>query len=176
MESRLLAPDLLTSRLALGCNNLGKRLDAAASVTTVRAALDTGITLFDTSDSYGAQGNSEIFLGRGVQSSRHEVVIATKFGTPYTDPGHTDEPAPYCSPRYINHAVRRSLTRLGTDYIDLYQMHVWDQVTPFSEILGALQDLQQDGLIRYSGHSNMTTAQLAEVCLSRQVLLRNSSE
>src|SRR5581483_5039711 len=110
---------LEVSVIGLGCNNFGKRLDAAATARVVHAALDAGITFFDTADTYG-HTRSEEFLGRALRGRRDDVVIATKFGN------RIDEQRKGARPEYVRQAVEDSLRRLGTDRIDLYQLHVPD--------------------------------------------------
>ena len=154
---RLGDSDLLVSAVGVGCNNFGVRIDQAAATAVVGAALDAGINFFDTADIYG-DWNSETLLGRALGDRRHEVVVATKFGNRAPPP-----PAPPGgSRRYVIGAVEASLRRLGTDYIDLYQMHNPDLATPIEETLGALDDLVSAGKVRYVGHSNFTGAQIAE--------------
>jgi aryl-alcohol dehydrogenase-like predicted oxidoreductase len=149
---------LQVSVAGLGCNNFGMRMDAAATDRVVHAALDLGVTLFDTADIYGGKGRSEELLGRALGERRDEVVLATKFGNPMGD-------GPYergASRRYIARAVEASLRRLGTDHIDLYQQHVPDPSTPIDETLAALDDLVSSGKVRYVGSSNFTGWQVVE--------------
>ena len=149
---------LMVSTVGLGCNNFGMRIDAAATERVVRAALEYGITMFDTSDSYG---DSEIFLSRALGSRRDEIVLATKFGSDLHGANGPDWGA-RGSRRYIRKAVERSLSRLGTDYIDLYQLHMPDQSTPIEETLSALSDLVHEGKVRYIGNSNFAGWQIAD--------------
>lgn len=149
---------LMVSTVGLGCNNFGMRIDAAATEKVVGAALDHGITMFDTSDSYG---DSEIFLSKALGSRRDEIVLATKFGTDLRGANGPDWGA-RGSRRYIRKAVERSLSRLGTDYIDLYQLHMPDPSTPIEETLSALSDLVHEGKIRYIGSSNFAGWQIAD--------------
>jgi aryl-alcohol dehydrogenase-like predicted oxidoreductase len=149
---------LQVSVAGLGCNNFGMRMDAEATDRVVHAALDLGVTLFDTADIYGGKGRSEELLGRALGSRRDEVVLATKFGNPMGD-GHYQRGA---SRRYIMLAVEASLRRLGTDHIDLYQQHVPDASTPIDETLEALADLVRSGKVRYIGSSNFAGWQIAE--------------
>jgi aryl-alcohol dehydrogenase-like predicted oxidoreductase len=149
---------LLVSLVGLGCNNFGGRVDYDATERVVNAALDAGINLFDTADVYGNRGLSEEYLGRALKGKRDRVVLASKFGMamgegPYTSGG---------SRKYIHNAVRDSLRRLNTDYIDLYQIHRHDPITPIEETLRALDDLVRAGHIRHIGHSNFTAAQVVE--------------
>jgi aryl-alcohol dehydrogenase-like predicted oxidoreductase len=153
---------LRVSQVGLGCNNLGQRIDFAASEAVVHKALDLGITLFDTADTYrektpGAVGSEE-FLGRILGARRKEIVLATKFGNPMDAEG-TKRGA---SRRYIMSAVEASLQRLGTDWIDLLQVHRPDPLTPIEETLRALDDLVRDGKVRYIGCSNFPPWQVVE--------------
>jgi aryl-alcohol dehydrogenase-like predicted oxidoreductase len=148
---------LLVSVTGLGCNNFGMRIDKAATADVVHAALDEGITLFDTSDSYG-DGQSEEFLGAALAGRRDDVVIATKFGNKRPE-------SPYrrgAARRWIRQAVEASLRRLGTDRIDLYQLHFPDERTPMEETLAALTDLVHDGKVLYIGSSNLAGWQIAD--------------
>lgn len=149
---------LMVSTIGLGCNNFGMRIDAAATKRVVDAALDHGITMFDTSDSYG---DSELFLGEALGSRRDDIVLATKFGSDLRGANGADWGA-RGSRRYIRKAVERSLTRLGTDYIDLYQLHMPDPQTPIEETLSALTDLVREGKVRYIGNSNFAGWQIAD--------------
>lgn len=152
------ASGLAVSAVGLGCNNFGMKCDAAETKAVVHRALDLGITLFDTADAYGNRGRSEELLGRALGERRNDIVLATKFGLPMGD-------GPYekgASRRYIMRAVEASLGRLNTDYIDLYQIHFPDPVTPIDETLRALDDLVRDGKVRYIGCSNFTGWQLVE--------------
>ncbi len=149
---------LMVSTVGLGCNNFGMRIDADATQRVVSAALDAGITMFDTSDSYG---DSEIFLARALGSRRDDVVIATKFGSDLRGANGPDWGA-RGSRRYIRKAVERSLTRLGTDHIDLYQLHRPDPGTPIEETLSALTELVDEGKVRYIGNSNFSGWQIAD--------------
>jgi len=149
---------LQVSVAGLGCNNFGMRIDADATDTVVHAALEAGVTLFDTADIYGGRGTSEELLGRALGSRRDEVVLATKFANPMGD-GPYDRGA---SRRYVVRAVEASLRRLGTDRIDLYQQHVPDPSTPIDETLEALDDLVRAGKVLYVGSSNFSGWQVAE--------------
>jgi aryl-alcohol dehydrogenase-like predicted oxidoreductase len=149
---------LMVSTVGLGCNNFGMRIDAAATERVVGAALEHGITMFDTSDSYG---DSEIFLGKALGSRRDEIVLATKFGSDLRGANGPDWGA-RGSRRYIRKAIERSLLRLGTDYIDLYQMHMPDPSTPIEETLSTLSDLVHEGKVRYIGNSNFAGWQIAD--------------
>lgn len=136
--------------VGLGCNNFGMRIDQDQTTAVVDAAIEAGITLFDTADVYGGRGRSEEFLGKALGSRRDDVVVATKFGMPMSDDG-TKQGG---SPAYIRSAVEASLQRLGTDRIDLYQHHAPDRDTPFDETLEALDALVREGKVREIGCSN----------------------
>ena len=142
---------LRVSLVGLGCNNFGMRLDANQTADVVNAALDAGITLFDTADMYGGRGDSERFLGKALGAKRSEIVLASKFGMAMDDEGIKIGAAR----QYIMQAVEDSLSRLGTDWIDLYQLHQFDPLTPIDETLRALDDLIRDGKVRYVGSSNL---------------------
>ncbi len=148
---------LAVSRVGIGCNNFGMRIDLEASRPVVAAALDAGITLFDTADSYGA---SEEILGELLVGKRDDVILATKFGSDVRGANGLDFEA-RGSRRYIRRAVERSLRRLRTDYIDLYQLHKPDRLTPIEETLAALTELVHEGKVRYVGCSNFSGFQLA---------------
>jgi aryl-alcohol dehydrogenase-like predicted oxidoreductase len=141
--------------VGLGCNNFGWRLDAERSRAVVEAALASGITLFDTAETYG-DGDSELFVGRALAGRRDEAVIATKFG------GRPDTKPPGGSAEYIRRAIDGSLERLGTDYIDLYQYHRPDGVTPVEETLAALDELVRAGKVQHIGSSNFSAAQVRD--------------
>lgn len=148
---------LKVSVVGLGCNNFGMRIDAAQTEAVVNAAIDAGITLFDTADIYGGT-QSEVFLGKALGKRRHEIVLATKFGMQVGgDPKKRGG-----SRKWIMRAVEDSLTRLGTDYIDLYQHHQPDGDTPVDETLRALDDLVTQGKVRYLGNSNYSGWQIAD--------------
>ena len=149
-------PDV--SVVGLGCNNFGMRVDLEGTRAVVDAALDAGVTLLDTADVYGNKGGSEELLGEVLEGRRDRVVLATKFGGDMGD-GETARG----SRAYIHKAIDASLRRLRTDYVDLYQYHTPDNVTPFEETFGALDELVREGKTRYVGHSNLEPAQLAEV-------------
>jgi aryl-alcohol dehydrogenase-like predicted oxidoreductase len=145
------------SLVGLGTNNFGTRIDYDAAQAVVEAALEHGITLFDTADIYG-QGASEDFIGRALEGRRDRVLIATKFGKPMNERpddsrGRRD---------YIRWAVEGSLKRLRTDVIDLYQMHDPDESTPIEETLRALHELVEDGIVRSIGSSNFSAGQIEE--------------
>lgn len=150
---------LAVSALGLGANNFGLRIDASASRKVVDAALDAGITFIDTSDSYG---ESETVLGEVLEHRRDDVVLATKFGSPLNRYDVRPDWGARGSRRYIRQAVERSLRRLRTDWIDLYQLHYPDPATPIAETLGALDELVAEGKIRYVGSSNLQGWQVAD--------------
>jgi aryl-alcohol dehydrogenase-like predicted oxidoreductase len=143
--------------VGLGTNNFGGRIDFDASRAVVDAALDAGVTLFDTADIYG-QGASEEFIGRALEGRRDRVAVATKFGKPMD--GAPD--VPRGSRDYVRWAVEGSLRRLRTDVIDVYQMHDPDELTPVDETLGALDELVREGKVRHVGSSNFSAAQIEE--------------
>ncbi len=161
MEERQMGRSgLRVSALGLGCNNFGGRLDEAASRRVVAAALDHGVTLFDTADVYpmGKGGLSEEILGRSLGARRPDAVVATKFGLREEPEGRRHDG----SRRYLMQAVEGSLRRLGTDWIDLLQLHRPDPDTPVDETLRALDDLIRQGKVRYVGCSNLAGWQLVE--------------
>ncbi|TRW47386.1 aldo/keto reductase [Georgenia yuyongxinii] len=164
--ARLGRSGLTVSVVGLGCNNLGRANapteTAEGTTAVVHAALDAGITLFDTADNYGTTpGLSEELLGRALGSRRGDVVVATKFGMDVRGANGPDYGA-RGSRRYIITAVEASLRRLGTDWIDLYQFHTPDPLTPIEETLDALDDLVSSGKVRYIGHSNRAGWQIAD--------------
>jgi aryl-alcohol dehydrogenase-like predicted oxidoreductase len=152
---------LLVSVVGLGCNNFGRRLNLEQTRSVVDAAIEAGITLLDTAETYGGAGRSEEFLGEVLAGRRDRVVLATKFGSQGGDMGYGPAAGAKGSRSYIRRAVEQSLRRLRTDYIDLYQIHTPDPVTPIEETLTALTELVQAGLVRYIGNSNFTGAQIA---------------
>ena len=154
MQTRTIG-SLRVSVVGLGCNNFGGRIDEAATRAVVHAALDAGITLFDTADIYG-KTRSEEFLGRALGSRRKDIVLATKFGVAL------EKWPAGASPAYIRTAVEGSLRRLNTDRIDLYQLHQPDPKTPIADTLGALNELVRAGKVREIGCSNFTVPQLDE--------------
>ncbi|ACI50206.1 aldo/keto reductase [Gluconacetobacter diazotrophicus PA1 5] len=163
MEQRHLGRSgLRVSAVGLGCNNLGGRIGLEESRMVVHQALDSGITLFDVADVYGRReshcGASEEVLGAILGSRREDIVLATKFGMPMAADGSMQG----ASRRYIRQAVEASLTRLRTDRIDLYQVHVPDPDTPIDETLRALDDLIRDGKVLYAGCSNFPAWQVAD--------------
>jgi aryl-alcohol dehydrogenase-like predicted oxidoreductase len=153
---------LLVSVVGLGCNNFGGRLDLAGTRAVVDAAIDHGITLLDTADIYGGRESSEELLGQVLQGRRDQVVLGTKFGHSKYDMGYSAAAGAKGGRAYIRRAVEASLTKLRTDYIDLYQLHTPDPVTPIEETLAALDELVKEGKVRYLGHSNLAGWQLAE--------------
>ncbi|MEV8514378.1 aldo/keto reductase [Dactylosporangium sp. NPDC051484] len=159
---RLGRSGLTVSVVGIGCNNFGGRIDAARSAEVVDAALDLGINLFDTADVYGTTaGASEEALGAALRKRRDDAIIATKFGMDTRGANGPDWGA-RGSRRYILRAAEASLRRLGTDYIDLYQIHSPDPATPIEETLAALDDLVRAGKVRYIGHSNFAGWQTAD--------------
>lgn len=151
---------LTVSVVGVGCNAFGSRIDEDASKSVVEASLDVGITLFDTADVYGL-GASEQILGAALGSRRSDVVIATKFGMDMQG-GNGPDWGVRGSRRYIRRAVEASLRRLGTDWIDLYQMHTPDPATPVEETLAALHELVTEGKVRYVGSSNFAGWQVVD--------------
>ncbi|HWF77023.1 MAG TPA: aldo/keto reductase [Caulobacteraceae bacterium] len=149
---------LKVSTIGLGCNNFGMRIDQAATNAVIDAAIEHGVTFFDTADVYGGRGKSEEMMGVALKGKRDKVVLATKFASPMGD-GPDKRGG---SRRYIMEAVEASLKRLQTDYIDLYQMHQPDLDTPIEETLSALDDLVTQGKVRYLGNSNFTGWMIAD--------------
>jgi aryl-alcohol dehydrogenase-like predicted oxidoreductase len=149
-------PDV--SVVGLGGNNFGMRVDLEGTRAVVDAALEAGVTLFDTADIYGNKGGSESFLGEALEGRRDGVVLATKFGGDMGDGTAARGTRPY-----VHKAIDASLRRLRTDYVDLYQYHTPDKVTPFEETFGALDELVRAGKVRHVGHSNLSPAQVEEV-------------
>ncbi len=145
------------SIVGLGTNNFGMRIDYDATVAVIDAALEHGVTLFDTADIYG-QGMSEDFIGRALEGRRDRVVLATKFGKPMDE--RPDDSRG--SRDYIRWAVEESLRRLRTDVIDVYQMHEPDPSTPIESTLAALHELVQEGIVRHIGSSNYSAAEIEE--------------
>jgi aryl-alcohol dehydrogenase-like predicted oxidoreductase len=159
MEERNLGPSgLRVSKVGLGCNNFGGRLNLEASRKVIHKAIDAGITLFDTADMYGNRGGSESIIGEVLGARRKDIVLATKFGWEMDDAGRMRG----ASRRYIMTAVEASLKRLKTDWIDLYQYHKVDPLTPIEETLATLDDLVRQGKVRYIGCSNMPAWQVAK--------------
>jgi aryl-alcohol dehydrogenase-like predicted oxidoreductase len=159
MELRNLGQSgLRVSVIGLGCNNFGGRIDDDATRAVIHKALDLGITLFDTADTYGERGGSETTMGKILGDDRKRIVLATKFGMPMDDVGVKVGG----SRRYIMQAVEDSLRRLRTDWFDLYQIHAPDPRTPIEETLRALDDLIHQGKVRYIGCSNFAAWQVVE--------------
>lgn len=149
---------LRVSAVGLGCNNFGQRIDLEASRKVIHKAIDLGITLFDTADIYSNMGGSETVLGEVLGDRRKDIVLATKYSKAMAEDG-TKQGA---SRRYIFEAVEASLKRLKTDYIDLYQQHDYDPLTPIEETMRALDDLVRQGKVRYIGNSNFPAWRVAE--------------
>ena len=170
METRIIGKNgPKVSVVGLGCNNFGGRLDLAGTRDVVAKALDLGITLFDTADSYGGRsynnyGGSEVDLGAALGSRRKDIVLATKFGMSMPGAGGG------ASRAYVMSACEASLKRLKTDYIDLYQIHFPDAQTPIEETLRALDDLVKQGKARFIGCSNFSAAQMEEGLATSQRL------
>jgi aryl-alcohol dehydrogenase-like predicted oxidoreductase len=153
---------LEVSVIGLGCNNFGWKIDESATRRVIDASIASGINFLDTADTYG-KTTSEEFIGRALQGRRASVIIATKFGKP-VDPTRTG-----ARPEYVHQACNDSLRRLGTDYIDLYQLHAPDPAVPIADTLGALDELVKAGKVREIGCSNFSAAQLREAdAASRQ--------
>lgn len=157
---------LRVSAVGLGCNNFGQRLDVEGTRKVIHKALDVGITLFDTADIYGNRGGSETAMGQVLGDRRKDIVLATKFAMQMDDEGVKKG----ASRRYIMKAVEDSLKRLQTDYIDLYQQHAYDPLTPIEETLRALQDLVSQGKVRYIGCSNLPAWRVAEAALTAKAI------
>ena len=160
---------LRVSAVGLGCNNFGQRTDLETSRKVIHKALDLGITLFDTADIYAGMGGSETVLGAVLGDRRKDIVLATKFSKPMAADG-TKQGA---SRRYIMDAVEASLRRLKTDYIDLYQQHDYDPLTPIEETLRALDDLVREGKVRYIGNSNFPAWRIAEAEFTARAMNAN---
>lgn len=161
---------LQVSLVGLGCNNFGGRIDLEASRKVVHKALDLGITLFDTADTYGERGGSETILGQVLGDRRKDIVLATKFGMPMDDAGILKG----ASRRYVLSEVDASLRRLKTDWIDLYQLHVPDPLTPIEETLRTLEELIRQGKVRYIGCSNLPAWQVVEALWTARHLRVNA--
>ncbi len=158
MEHKFLGRSgLRVSLVGLGCNNFGQRCDLGQTRAVVAKALDLGVTLFDTADVYGGGGVSEEYLGKALESRRADVIVATKFGMPMGEGLKRGG-----SRRWVMQAAENSLRRLGTDFIDLYQIHLPDAQTPIEETLRALDDLVRQGKVRYIGCSNFAGWQVVE--------------
>ena len=150
------------SAIGIGCNQFGGKVDKDGTKAIVHKALDEGINFFDTADVYGNKGGSEEYLGAALKGLRDQVVIATKVRNAMGD-GPNDKGA---SRYHIMNAVEASLRRLGTDHIDLYQVHRWDDSVSIEEMMRALDDLVRAGKILYIGASNFLAWQL---CRSNDV-------
>lgn len=146
---------LEVSVVGLGCNNFGGRIDEARTAEVVSAALEEGITFFDTADIYGGTLSEEL-LGRALGNHRDDVVVATKFGMA------VDAERKGAKPDYVVRALEDSLRRLGTDHVDLYQLHQPDPETPISDTLEALDQLVRSGKVREIGCSNFSATQIRE--------------
>src|ERR1700748_1737785 len=157
---------LRVSAVGLGCNNFGQRCDLETSRKVIHKAIDLGVTLFDTADIYAGMGGSETVLGQVLGDRRKDIVLATKYSKPMSNDG-TKQGA---SRRYIISAVEASLVRLKTDYIDLYQQHDYDPLTPIDETLRALDDLVRQGKVRYLGNSNFPAWRIAEAELTARAM------
>lgn len=156
---------LRVSTVGLGCNNFGGRLELEQTRKVVHAALDAGITLFDTADRYGNFGGSETQLGQVLGEQRKDIVLATKFGGAMS----ADGPRMGASRKWIMQAVEDSLRRLQTDWIDLYQLHFPDALTPIEETLRALDDLVRQGKVRYIGSSNLRPWEMVEASFTAEL-------
>ena len=156
---------LIVSTIGLGCNNFGRpktRTETQEGTDAViHAAIDAGVTLFDTADTYGGAGLSETLMGNSLRGRRDAVIIATKFGHDMRGTNGPDWGARN-SRRYVRRAIESSLRRLQTEWIDLYQLHIPDGVTPIEETLEVLDDLIAEGKVRYIGHSNLAGWQIAD--------------
>jgi aryl-alcohol dehydrogenase-like predicted oxidoreductase len=156
---RLGRSGLTVSVVGLGCNNFRSRTSDENARAVVDAAIDAGVTLFDTADIYGNGGGSESFLGEVLGTRRDRIVLATKFGMAMPDQAPDEARG---SRRYVRRAVEASLRRLQTDWIDLYQLHEPDPQTPIEETLAALHELVAEGKVRYVGHSNFSAWETAD--------------
>jgi aryl-alcohol dehydrogenase-like predicted oxidoreductase len=160
MQTRKIG-SLDASVVGLGCNNFGWRIDAEASAKVIDAAIESGVTFFDTADRYG-KGQSEDFLGRALGKRRDEIILATKFGM------EMEKGQQGASAKYVGEAIDASLQRLRTDRIDLYQLHQPDPNTPITDTLGALNELVRAGKVREIGCSNFSVAQIQEAADASQ--------
>jgi len=159
LTARLGGSDLEVSRVGLGCNNFGWRLDLVATRAVVDAALEVGITFLDTADIYGDLGDSERFLGEALAGRRDRIVLATKFGN---DMQGLNGDAPRGSRDYMRRAIDASLERLRADSVDLYYYHRPDGVTPIAETVAAMKELVDEGKVRWLGLSNVDAGQIRE--------------
>jgi len=164
MRTRRLGP-LEVTVVGLGCNNFGRRVDEVGTRAVIDAALDAGVTFFDTADVYGGNGESETLIGKALEGRRDRVVLATKFGKPMGD-GATRRG----SRGYVRAAIDASLRRLRTDYVDLYQHHEEDPETPLSETFGVLTELVAEGKVRAVGTSNYVPATLERAAAAAALL------
>ncbi|GAB3277045.1 aldo/keto reductase [Microbacterium sp. Root53] len=168
---------LLVSEVGLGCNNFGRKGTATESLEGTRrvldAAIEHGVVFLDTADIYGGEGVSESLMGEALRGRRDRVVLATKFGHYARDMGFGPAAGAKGSRAYVRRAVEASLSRLQTDWIDLYQLHTPDPETPIEETLDALDDLVREGKIRYYGHSNLVGWQIAEAELTARARVRS---
>lgn len=144
------------SVIGLGCNNFGRKLDAAGTARVLDAAIDAGINFLDTANVYGGGGVSESHMGAALRGRRQQVLIATKFGMKMPDGRQGGHPA------YVKEAVAESLKRLQIEHIDLYQLHRPDDSVPIADTLGALGELVQEGVVREIGCSNFSAEQMEE--------------
>lgn len=149
------------SLVGLGCNNFGRRLDLEGTRAVLDAALEAGITFFDTADIYGEGGGSELLMGEALEGRRDRFVLTTKFGMETSGIDGVPD-IPRGSPEYVRWAVEGSMRRLRTDYFDLYQYHQPDGVTPIGETLEAMNELITEGKVGFIGCSNFSAAQLEE--------------
>jgi aryl-alcohol dehydrogenase-like predicted oxidoreductase len=171
MKVRKLGNSALTvSVVGLGCNNFVLRTDLEGSRAVIDRAIDLGITFFDTADVYGNRGGSESLIGEILGERRKNILLATKFGMPMDDAGTMKG----ASRRYIMTAVEASLRRLRTEWIDLYQIHTPDPLTPIEETLRALDDLIRQGKVRYIGCSNFPAWKVVEALWTSRELRINS--
>ena len=170
--NRLGSSDIDVSVLGVGCLGFGTRVDQDVVTRIVDTALEEGVTFFDTADSYGF-GASAQALGRALAGRRERVVVATKFGM--TMEGANGDERARAGRRYMLRAVQGSLRRLGTDYIDLYQLHVPDRVTPIAETLSAMSELVDMGFVRAIGCSNLTAAEVESASRTAQSLVWRGS-
>src|ERR1700694_4433968 len=157
---------LRVSAVGLRSNNFAQRTDLETSRKVIHKAIDLGVTLFDTADIYAGMGGSETVLGEVLGTRRKDIVLATKFSKPMSKDGSKQG----ASRRYIMSAVEASLTRLKTGYIDLYQQHDYDPLTPIEETLRALDDLIRQGKVRYIGNSNFPAWRVAEAEFTARAL------
>jgi aryl-alcohol dehydrogenase-like predicted oxidoreductase len=170
MELRNLGTSgLRVSVVGLGCNNFGLRIDLESARAVIHKALDAGITLFDTADTYGGRGGSETAMGQILGDRRKDIVLASKFGMAMDDGEKKG-----ASRRYMMAAVEASLKRLKTDWLDLYQVHQPDPLTPIEETLRGLDDLVRSGKVRYIGCSNYSAAQVTEAQWAARYLNLNA--